>query len=357
MKKYIGLLIILAVSVLCVACSETVTEENPESEVVSLAGNSELVENESEEVVSEEESVSPSSNALEVELSGNAEESFTAEEDCYVEGEQVIIYIQSGVTINQDVLNVTEDIMASLSETTGLSFDKKFEPDSDMSSRDMYFEEGAFTGLNEDATKVNVMIVNLEDGAVPWAWENNAILDDEDYDFELTGYQAIYHELTHVLQFRNGVALGSTLDEGYATYVSAKAQQSDGIVPWSAMQYYYPYDFDDSVIFGGESSFHHAYNDREIPYQYGFRFVSFLMDTYGEDVYINILNEATAQGFNNSYDPENEEESMKEDTVQMIEIIKSQTSEDVFEQFIQWYNNKWSGKCQEFMDYTGIMNE
>lgn len=288
--------------------------------------------------------------APEISLSGNPLDSFTAENDCYAEGDKVILYIQKGVTVKGDVLEVTETIMEDLCEATGLTFDKHYQPASAMECRDLYFEPGIFAEVNKEAEKINILIVNLEDAQeIEWASDHNAILDVSNYDYELTCYQTIYHELAHVIHFRNGVSLGSTLSEGFAVYMADKAQRAKNMPAWNAAQYYFPASFDDSLIMGGEDTFQHMFDDKDTNYQYGFRFVAFLFDTYGDDIFARILAEAAAQSFEDSYDPDNEEASKKEDTEQLITIIKSQTAEDVFEQFGEWYTNNWSTKGEEYM--------
>lgn len=285
-----------------------------------------------------------------IELSGDENDSFVAEEDCYTEGDDVVMFFQKGVTVTGDMLAVTERVMSDLCETTGLTFDKNHDPESYMDCLGMYFENGKFADINSDMTKVNVIIANLED-TLQYASDNNAILESADYDYEQTYYQTIYHELTHVIQMRNGVSLGSVMDEGYATYIADKAQRAQKMQAWNTVQYYFPYSYDDSVVSLGENGFKHYFvDDRDANYQYGIRFITFLYDVYGDEMFGKILKEATEKGFDSGYDPE-DANTITEDTEELKIIIKSKTDEDVFEKFADWYADNWSVKGAEYVKY------
>ncbi len=342
MKKRIGIFFCITACMLFTACS------NQAADINSSAASDSVLTTESPLPTEAATTTPEPQTAPKIELSGNPNDSFTAENDCYAEGDKVILFIQKGETVKGDVLEVTETIMEDLCEATGFTFDKHYQPASAMECRDMYFEPGIFSEINKEAEKINILIVELED-ALEWASDHNAILDESNYDYELTCYQTIYHELVHVIQSRNGVNLGRTLDEGFATYMADKAQRAKNMPAWNAAQYYFPVSFDDSLIMGGEEAFQHMFDDKDTNYQYGFRFVTFLFDTYGDDIFAKILAEAAAQNFEDSYDLNNEEASKKEDTKQLITIIKSQTSDDVFERFGEWYTNNWSTKGEEYM--------
>ena len=72
----------------------------------------------------------------------------------------------------------------------------------------------------------------------------------------------------------------------------------------------------------------------QIEYQYGIRFVTFLMETYGPDVIQKLGESAAKRSFS------------EEDNDAIIEVIREATSEDVFEQFGNWVPNGWK-KCSD----------
>lgn len=351
MKKTKTLLSFLSVCLLCIACGkQPVTNPTPEeSSAPSLEVES------SEDVASStepDESAQTAPSPKRIEVSGNHEDVIVTESDCYIEGESVIIYLQKGLSVPGDILVLTEKIMADLSEVSGLSFDKNYTEKYPMECRDLYYEEGLFAEINKDAEKLNILVVALEPGYVEWASDHNAILDIDNYDYEYSLYQTIYHELSHVLHHRNGVGLSSTLNEGYATYLTNKTLQAKGMSDWNTIQHFFPMEFDDQLIMNGEEAFLAEFDDRDLPYNYGFRLLTFLTDTYGEDIFAKILAEATRQEYDCGYDPNNKEESIKHDSLHLISIIKSQTSEDVFDQFATWYSENWTRLANEYMAYT-----
>lgn len=286
---------------------------------------------------------------LKLELSGKASDTYTITEDCYVEGEDVVIYLPKGITVKGDMLKITEKIMADLCETTGLNFEKNYDIKYPMECRDLHFEEGLFAEVNKDAQKINVIIINTNDGTA-WASDHNAIVDITDYDYEAGLYQTIYHELSHVLQARNGIFLGSSMDEGYATYTSYVCQMEHGIPGWSAAQYFYPVeDVAKPLIEGGEDAFSIMYDVKDTNYQYGFRFLLFLSETYGEDTYYKIMEAAEKTEFTSGWNEESKKEDLAKNSDILIEVIKSQTSDDVFEDFADWYANDWDKVVEKKM--------
>lgn len=356
MKQTRKALFILALGLLLTACSKQTDAPNVDISTSISASEQEVVE--STDASTEQELEQPVFKApVKIEVSGNKEDVIVTESDCYIEGESVIIYLQKGLTVPGDIVVITEKIMQDLCDVSGLNFDPNYYPPYPMECRDLYYEPGLFAEINKDAAKINILVVDLEDGYVEWACDHNAILDIADYDYEYSLYQTIYHELAHVLHHRNGVGLSPTLNEGYATYLSSKTLRTNQMADWNTIQHYFPADFDESLIAGGEETFTVDLSDREDPYNYGFRLLTFLSETYGDDIFAKILAEATAQGYDSGYDPNNKEASIDADTLQMISIIKSQTSEDVFEQFATWYTDNWSTKADEYMSYISAFEQ
>lgn len=283
---------------------------------------------------------------LKLELSGKAEDTYTITEECYVEGDEVVIYLPKGITVKGDMLKITEKIMADLSETTGLNFKKNHNIEDPMECRDLFYEEGLFADINKDAGKINLIFINEGEGSA-WASDHNAVVDFEYFGDD---YQVLYHELSHVLQFRNGADLSSVMDEGYATYTAYTCQMEHGMPGWSAAQYFWPVeDVAKPLIEGGEDAFCMVYDEKDTNYQYGFRFVLYLSETYGEDIYYKIMAAAEKSDFECFWHSDTEKEDKARNSDILIEVIKSQTSETVFEDFADWYANDWDKVVEKKM--------
>ena len=301
----------------------------------------------------DESSVSPKEKKIE--LSGNADDKFIAEENCYVESERVVIFIQKGREVRGDMLKVTEKAMDDLSSATGMPFERNYN-DGLTEEVSYYFGESAFEGINENNEKVYVILADLSD-TVPTASESGIVLDSVDYNYEELAYQALYHELAHVNHMLNGTNLGAALNEGFAVYASEKALKQQNMPLWNQYQYYYPYNLDESAFSKGEEGFRYDFEEKDFNYHYGFRFIHFLADTYGENCFNNILDKASAEGFTPAYTiggSENQEDVTNEN---LINIIKSQTDNDVFEKFSKWNKVHWSEKVAAFDAYNVAIGE
>lgn len=313
--------------------------------------------------VEEEIKVDPTENkgkAVKIELSGDKNDSFVTEEACYAVTENAILYFSEGVTVRGDIGECAEKKLADVERITGLDFKVKVESEYDIQPAiDLYFGEGNFEGLNADNTYVNILIVNLENDEIEWADHNHALLDDEDLYFEAEVSNVAHHELIHVVFLNNYVDLGATLDEGIAEFYTEKLMKEYKNQTWSWVQYYFPYDFDDSSILNGKDGFECNFvneENRSYHYTYGLFFVHFLYETYGENILNDIGKAATDDKFDSSYDP-NDESTIKADDEQLKNIIISVTEDDVFEKFAQWYKDNLSRLQTEWKDYMTSIGE
>lgn len=290
-----------------------------------------------------------------VELSGRAEDTFTAEYDCYTDSDAVILFFAKGVTVKGDMLKITEKIMSDLSRQSGLDFKKKhnFEP---LNLFDMYYENTEFPKIDPGNKKVHIYIVPPDTEMYNWAFDGGIVVSTDSYDFDETKHQVLYHELSHVLHTRNGVSLTPLMNEGYAVFMSYHTMRACGIPSEETRQYFcspeYPTGrFDDSIIGLGEEGFMIPYGRRVDTYHYGFRLITFLNEVYGEDAFVDILDAATDEGFDEGYSDENEKEDIRQDQLEMIEIIKSETDDDVFDKFAEWYELNWEDRYEDYLDY------
>ena len=138
----------------------------------------------------------------------------------------------------------------------------------------------------------------------------------------------VVHEFTHTLQFANGVGLGTILNEGFATYVTGQITRKDEVIPFSFNADYNYSDYETEITRqNAEEIFVNENGDVWQEYLYGYRFVSFLFETCGEDIYRTILKDATDSAGGCEYYYTNAE---------MVPILKRNTSEYVFEEFADW---------------------
>lgn len=360
MKRFLPIIAAASACIFFTACeNKQENSEITETDASSVVTDIPEATTEATEPPTEEPTVpetEPIINAEKIELSGDPNDVFTAETDCYAENENIVMYFQKDVTIKGDMLETANKVMNDLSEITGFDFSSNCDTEHDFSFvADMYFEPDYFSGVNPNESKVNIFVVDLGD-AVEFTYVNSAAFFSSDFDYEYDFYSVLYHELSHVLQFRNGVDLGNVMNEGFAAYTENKARLSNDIPAWTAAQYYFPLEFDDSIISGNDEDFTYLFDVNDNNYQYGFRFVTFLNETYGEDIFYDILSKATETGFDSGYDVDNYEASVKKKSVELLAIIKSVTSENVMVEFSEWYNANWSLLAQKYMERVEAMS-
>jgi len=357
MKTTKKIFIILLSVILCVSLAACLPQTEEETD--SASNTDSLVQeagtDESEAEVDTDETYEDVVLDCRVELSGDPKETFVAEQDCYTDSDRVIIFFPEGVEVNGDMLKVTEEIKSDLCRQSGLNFKKNYNYET-FNVIGMYFENTELSTVDPANKKIHILIVDPNEELCNWAFEGGIVVSTDSYDYDKTHYQVLYHELSHVIHTRNGTSLTPLMSEGYAVFMSYHTMRANGIPSEETHQYFsspeYPSGrFDDSIIQNGEEAFMIPYGKRVDIYHYGFRLITFLNDVYGEDTFEKILKEATDRGFDEGFSDENEKEDIKQDQLEMIEIIKSQTSDDVFEEFAEWYELNWDKLYEDYLDY------
>ena len=140
------------------------------------------------------------------------------------------------------------------------------------------------------------------------------------------------------------------MEEGVAVYSEYEMMKRRGRQEYSLMQYMDSFGLYDSekIIENPEKVFYEItkgeHDDTyEQTYQYGFRFVCFLYEEYGEDVVKNISEIASKT----KYDDYDIDPSI------LMGIIKMGTSDDVFERFGKWLPEAWEKKEAEYRELMG----
>ena len=283
-------------------------------------------------------------------LSGNASDKFIADKYCYAESDKVVIYFEKGVEIRGDMLKTAEEAMTDLENYTGLKFSKNYQGNEYYAHTIELLEPemNRFKSVNPDLKKVNIYVVDLGK-RIQYAEQTGIVVESSDFYREETFCQVLYHELTHLLHLRNGKSLESTLNEGFALHTAYETLKKRKSAPWSIIQYYgSTYQLDPTLFDQKDAGFRYVIDKKTDNYHYGYRFVTFIYQTYGPDVMNKIISDATASGFDDSY---SDNPFIEEKNEMMKKIIKRNTSEDVFEKFSVWVKNNWANEEKEYYDY------
>ncbi len=328
------------------AASETEAEEPVETEAT------EATEATTEATTAQTTAPKVEPKEPKLELDGNKKTKITVKENSYYEGDRFVLYFQEGAKIKGDIAKTVERVMKEDEDVIGLSFDNYSHCTESTWRVDCFGGGGAFFGINEDMSKVNILIMkNPDNGTIEWAMPDCVYLFDTTFDrkYKDGGHDTLFHELAHALRLRNSVNLGDIFEEGVALYAQDRVSRKEKYADWSIIQY---------VDYG---YYHSQYNDKplkkdpekcfikdntasrsagQLQYQYGIRFVFFLFDTYGKDVIKNITEVANKYQFSGT------------DSEKVVEIIKEATSKDVFKKFKKWLPGGWKKFCKGYVRYV-----
>ncbi|MBP5261209.1 MAG: hypothetical protein J6Z43_03670 [Clostridiales bacterium] len=284
-----------------------------------------------------------------LDLSGDPDDIINVRENSYYEGERFFIFAAKDSVIRGDLAVNIERVMDELESLYGLSFDAG-QGLTEIDWRDEYFG-GEFRDINSDLAKPSIVIrPDPDDGTVPWCFSNVVMLYDTDLASEHSSFDTLYHEMAHLLRFRQSGNLGKVMEEGIALYAQDQVSRAESFADWSIIQYVdyegYSSIYDDSALLADpEGEFINATlspgSAEQSAYQYGIRFVAFLMEAYGHDVIRTISENAAARDLDLD----------GTDTDTIIEVIKESTSDDVFERFGAWVPEGWNLYCAEYVEY------
>lgn len=262
-----------------------------------------------------------------LQLSGNPSDRYTTTKLEYIERERFIVYLDKGVTVEGDLIQNIEKLMADIEETTKLSFNayltgEKYKDD--ILPR-YYTDYRKFEGVDPDRNKISIFVVNKEI-TTAFGYEGTVVITPNDILFYNGNEQtALMHELLHCLHLSNGKNPGHTMSEGYATYFTTYINEKDKNdlynQNWRQNYSYYEKDItanNAEQLFLTESSWN--------SYLYGFRFMTYLAETYGVDKINEIIKAFPPKALNPS--PTSEE---------VAKVIKEKTSNNVFVDFGNWY--------------------
>lgn len=263
-----------------------------------------------------------------MELSGNPEDVYVLERPEYVEAEDFILFMDTGTKVYGDTVELLETIFMLVEKETGLSLDAQVDYDflPDEGPKWVLYTD-AFDGVDPNNDKYHIYVIPYEKGGACGGY-GMMTLNFEDLEISAGEGFAIVHEYTHSLQVANGPWMNHILDEGFTTYITGQITKKDEIIEFNFdadMNYsYYPTEITRE---NAEQIFVEEPEDGWDDYLYGYRFMTFLMEKYGEDIYRKILAEALAM-VQEGHNYITREES--------VVCVKKVTSPNVFEEFGDW---------------------
>ncbi len=263
-----------------------------------------------------------------LELSSNPEDEYVTTQPEYVETDDFILFLDEGIKVYGNTVEQITTILKLVEKETGLSCDNKpnYTP-AEISGPVFLFGDEEFMGIDPDMEKYHIYVVS-HDRFKPVGGYSHMVLNPIDLEIAAGKGDVIVHEYVHSLHVARGPWVSRWLSEGYATYITAQITEKDEVVPFNFDAYFNYSEYGTEITKeNAEEIALSIENNTFDNYMYGFRIVHFLAETYGQDVFCKILDEACLMV------EENRNEINDEKT---IECIKKCTSETVFEEFGDW---------------------
>lgn len=259
-------------------------------------------------------------------LSGNAEDEYVTTQPEYVEKGNTILFLDEGVKVYGNTMELIETLFMLAEKETGLKWDNDSEyAHMKGDGPGWLFGNDTFAGVDPNAEKYHIYVVPYEKCA---ASASGYFIVVNPLDLEIANGEgmALIHEHIHNLHLANGVSMDRTMDEGYATYMTGRIADRDEVlnINFDSKMNYSGYK-DKITKENAEDEFKVIADPDWEEYLYGYRFMTFLFETYGENIFKDIL-ETANEKTNNASIP----------AADMVPIVKQNTSETVFEDFADW---------------------
>ncbi len=259
-------------------------------------------------------------------LSGNSGEYITTEYPMYFESDEYLLFVGENIRIPCDLIDRVDNYIELVEEHTGFEINNasKYSNSGDLEQKWLY--NNYFIGVDPDADRFHIYIVD-DSVSTPCAMGSSIIVNPVDVEFEKGEGYAIIHELAHCAHLRNGVQFERLVTEGYATYITdvvISAHPELGLSFNSERNF----AFIDNEITAqsAEELFLNLERNGYQEYCYGYRLFHYLFDTYGDEIFKDILNEGNLQNPSNG----------NMDAQLTLDCIKAVTSENVMTDFANW---------------------
>ncbi len=262
-------------------------------------------------------------------LSGNSEEEYFIGTPEYIETDDMIIFLGSGATIKGDITERIYELIEILEKESGLTFFNDSKYAYQRSSEHIGEFADVFSTVDYKMQKFHIYVVD-EQVSAPYATASEAVVNYDDIDFDFDS-STLIHELTHSLHLRNGIGLGKIMTEGYAAYMTDRVidnyrKINTAFDPDS----YYEGFFTHLTPQNAEAVFSDVQENENDYYTYGYHFLHFLFERYGDNIFNDILQYANENTALREYD--------LTENAKAVPYIKACTSENVFAEFALWLN-------------------
>ena len=285
-------------------------------------------------------------------LSGRKSDVYKVDQDCYYKSDKFVMYFKQGTVISGDAAAAVESVMERLEEMYGFSYDN-LEHLTTYPWRRNYVSITNYNGINTDNKRVNIIIKPYEEGNSPEYTDDSVVLLYDKYlDMESGDFGNVIAGLARALRQRQSRFMGDIFESGFALYNEEKLGREYNLPDAKMLQFIDVTEdqFNKNDVINDPKGLYKEQEEGEekdnfmtfnYPYlnNYGYRFVSFLEETYGPEIIKKISDASLESDYDYGFvDIE-------------LDIIKKAAGDDVFDKFSNWLINDWDNYIKDYRDY------
>lgn len=294
-------------------------------------------------------------------ISGKASDRYTTTDYEYIESDNLIIFMDKGVSFDGNVLVKFENYMKRVEKNTG--FNRVIKNDlayyGFQSEMNYIYGNEVFDGVDSDFNKVHVYI---RENIHPCCnahqdYYSYIEMDPDSLQVNSERFNSDFiHEYTHYNHLTNGPSFNPITNEGFAAYIEMKVAReilSDMSEEDFFNEYYYQYLIEEGELTedGAEQRFIDSYPDgpeHTKIYNYGCIFMEYLFSTYGEKAFSNLFKEGQTM-----VEKQLEETGWSDLSGENTsKLLKKTYSENIFKDFVKWIDdNPKFTKIKQNYDY------
>lgn len=278
-------------------------------------------------------------------ISGKASDHYTTTDYEYIESDNLVIFMNKGISFDGNLLVKFEDYMKKVEKDTGLKRNIPSDIKYWQFQNEMKYVYGTdvFEGVDDQFKKVHVYI---NDSMHPCCsahmdYYSDIIMDSSSLDVNSDRLDTTFiHEYSHYVHLTNGPSFNSIMTEGYASYIEMKVARE--CLPNLSSEeffddYYFQYLIDEGELTeaNAEKIFVDGYPDgpqHTKGYNYGCIFMEYLFDKYGEKAFVNLFKEGKEMA-----DKQVEETGWVDLSGEnTAKLLKKTYSDDIFKDFVKW---------------------
>ncbi len=258
---------------------------------------------------------------------------YTTTKEEYIETTRFVLYLDEGIEIPVNAIDLINHVMDRIEKTTGYKF--YVSPHDKVAywgmnyELDKYFETAdKLKKINPEHQRVEIVVGNHDQAVDAYASGVSGILLAPEHIkiLDENGY-VIIHELLHIAWQRNGDYLGSVLAEGFAEYYSTNILANDKVLTGTYSSYENLRGYDNIINEKTIENLFINYTAGSSRYAFGLRMTCFLIENYGIKDYKKMHDKVTKLFTDSGEVPMD----------LVAEVIKSEISTDFYQEFVTWY--------------------